>query len=98
MQVELVFAMPVDPWREILHLPAGTTLAEALAQSTFVQRYPEYADPMPPVGIHGERCAPERVLRDGDRIEVYRQLVFDPLESRRRRARHKAARREQGCR
>jgi putative ubiquitin-RnfH superfamily antitoxin RatB of RatAB toxin-antitoxin module len=27
------------------------------------------------------------VLRDGDRIEIYRRLQFDPMEARRRRAR-----------
>lgn len=93
MRIELVFAAPTGPWRETLDLPPGTAVGEAVAQSTFIRRYPEYADPMPPVGIHGERCDPARVLREGDRIEIYRPLVFDPLESRRRRALHKAAQR-----
>ncbi len=92
MRVSLVFAAPAGLWREELDLPPGATVAEAVARSSFARRHPEYADPMPPLGIHGERCGPERMLREGDRIEVYRPLVFDPLESRRRRAAHKAAR------
>ncbi|WP_269499404.1 RnfH family protein [Castellaniella sp. S9] len=92
MRIELVFAAPDGLWREHLDLKAGATVAEAVAQSAFARRYPEYARPLPPLGIHGERCAPQRALGDGDRIEIYRPLVFDPLESRRRRALHKAAR------
>uniref|UniRef100_UPI00334153A2 RnfH family protein n=1 Tax=Castellaniella defragrans TaxID=75697 RepID=UPI00334153A2 len=92
MRIGLVFAAPTGIWREDLELPPGATVAEAVAHSVFAQRYPEYADPLPALGIHGERCAPQRVLCDGDRIEIYRPLVFDPLESRRRRVRHKLSR------
>ncbi|MER1967185.1 RnfH family protein [Castellaniella sp. GW247-6E4] len=91
MRVSLVFAAPTGLWREDLDLPPGATVAQAIARSGFARHHPEYADPMPPVGIYGELCAPERALRAGDRIEIYRPLVFDPLESRRRRADHKAA-------
>jgi putative ubiquitin-RnfH superfamily antitoxin RatB of RatAB toxin-antitoxin module len=39
--------------------------------------------------VYGERCDARRVLREDDRVELYRPLVFDPLESRRRRAAHR---------
>lgn len=39
------------------------------------------------VGIHGEICGRDRVVEDGDRIELYRPLAVDPKESRRKRAR-----------
>lgn len=39
-----------------------------------------------PVGIFGKKKAPDTVLRDGDRVEIYRPLLADPKESRRRRA------------
>lgn len=39
-----------------------------------------------PLGVWGERVADERVLADGDRLELYRPLRQDPRERRRRRA------------
>jgi len=39
------------------------------------------------LGIFGRRVPPEHPLRDGDRVELYRTLVLDPKEARRRRAR-----------
>lgn len=92
MRIEVLFAAPDRVWRQTLELPEGATAGEALAASEFARLFPEYADPAPPIGIYGERCAPERRLMPGDRVEIYRPLVFDPLESRRRRARHKAGR------
>src|SRR3546814_10501406 len=43
------------------------------------------------VGVYGQECTLDRVLTDGDRVEIYRPLVFDPMESRRRRALHRKA-------
>lgn len=92
MHIEIVFAGATEVWRQSLELPEGTVVSEALAASDFARYFPEYADPAPALGIYGERCAPERVLVHNDRIEIYRPLVFDPLESRRRRAQHKKTR------
>jgi len=39
------------------------------------------------LGIHGRTVSPERVLADGDRVELYRRLPADPKETRRRLAR-----------
>ena len=40
-----------------------------------------------PVGIFGERCERDRLVREGDRIEIYRPLAVDPKAARRDRAR-----------
>lgn len=89
MRIEIIFAGATELWRQTLELPEGTTVGEALDASDFARNYPEYVDPALAVGVYGERCAPERVLVNEDRIEIYRSLVFDPLESRRRRVQHK---------
>ena len=94
MHIEIIFAGATGLWRQSLELPEDSMVSEALVASDFARYFPEYADPAPALGIYGERCAPERVLVDNDRIEIYRPLVFDPLESRRRRARHKNARKQ----
>ena len=61
----------------------------ALALSGFAAEFPEFTDHPPATGVYGERCDARRVLREDDRVELYRPLVFDPLESRRRRAAHR---------
>lgn len=74
---------------ERLVLPAGSTLAEALAASSrFAQDRAalETADGLC-VGIWGRVQALEASLRDGDRVEVYRALTVDPKEARRLRYR-----------
>ncbi|MGI4848095.1 MAG: RnfH family protein [Janthinobacterium lividum] len=42
------------------------------------------------VGIHGKIRPLETTMRDGDRAEIYRPLVIDPMTARRRRATVKA--------
>ena len=88
MQVEVIHARPTDVWRQKLELPAGATLGDALDASGLLRQFPELIEA--PCGVFGRVCTREHVLAHGDRVEVYRPLVFDPMESRRRRARHRA--------
>lgn len=87
--IEVVYAAPDRVWRVRLELPADATAGEALAASGFARLFPEYAPRPPMLGIYGQNCSAEHVLRDGDRLEIYRPLDFDPQESRRRRAAHR---------
>jgi putative ubiquitin-RnfH superfamily antitoxin RatB of RatAB toxin-antitoxin module len=89
MQVTIAFAAPAGLWRRTLQVPEGTTAGEALSLSGFAREFPEFTDHPLVLGVYGERCEPSRVLRDADRVELYRPLVFDPQESRRRRALHR---------
>lgn len=89
MQIYIAFAAPTRLWRQTLQVPEGTTVQQALALSDFAREFPEFTDHLPAVGVYGERCPPQRVLHENDRVELYRALVFDPTESRRRRAAHR---------
>ena len=91
MRIEVVFAAPTRLWRQALDVPADTTAAQAVAKSGFAQEFPEFTDQSLSMGVYGERCDPQRILQDADRVELCRPLVFDPLESRRRRAAHRQA-------
>ena len=82
--VEVVHALPGRAERIALRLPTGVTVAQALADPKVLARFPDAA--MSPAGIFGRRCDPDRPLRDGDRIELYRPLIADPKEARRERA------------
>lgn len=89
--VQLVFATPDAVWCRDLQLPGTTTIAQALEQGGFWSSHPQLAPDTTMVGIYGQRCEYDHPLNDGDRIEVYRPLIFDPMESRRRRAIHRKA-------
>jgi putative ubiquitin-RnfH superfamily antitoxin RatB of RatAB toxin-antitoxin module len=87
--VELVYAQPTRIWSCQLSLPVGSTVAFALQASGFFRLFPDYPADSLRVGVFGRECTPEQELFNGDRLELYRPLVFDPMESRRRRAAHK---------
>lgn len=89
MQVEVLYAAHETIWRRQVVLPEGATVAQALEASGVLQSFPEFSNAAPAVGVYGRICAPHQVLHEGDRVEVYRPLIFDPMESRRRRARHR---------
>ena len=68
-----------------LQLEPGATVADALRASGLQARYPGVALDALPVGIWGSFCERSDALRDHDRVEVYRPLLVDPKEARRRR-------------
>ena len=70
-----------------LQLPAGATVADALAQSGLLQRHPGIDLDTQRVGVWGSLRALGDELRDQDRVEVYRPLQVDPKEARRLRHR-----------
>lgn len=89
--VQLVYAHAGQVWKETVTAAAGCTLYQVVQASGFLSAFPQFRQALPPVGVFGRVRALDDHVHDGDRIEIYRPLVFDPMESRRRRARHKAA-------
>jgi len=69
-----------------LHVPVGTTLGEAIALSGMLKRYPDINLLKNKVGVFGKVRELDYVLKQGDRVEIYRPLIADPKEARRRRA------------
>lgn len=68
-----------------LQLPDGTTIAEALTMAGWSLSLDSSKQPMCTCGIWGHKAAPGSVLRDGDRVELYRDLRVDPKVARRER-------------
>lgn len=85
--IELLFAANNHLWHRYLTLSKDTTVQSAIEQSGIYVDHPE-AEKLA-YGIFGELCSPDTPLQSGDRIEIYRPLIFDPMESRRRRAAHR---------
>lgn len=75
----------------VLDLPEGATARDAVLASGWRAACPDAAMP-PDVGVWGRRCVPQQVLREGDRVEIYRDLKVDPKVARRERFRKQGAR------
>ena len=86
LKIELVFiAQDKTTVQLTMDLPPGTTVAQALTYSKIHHTHPETTALA--VGIFSKVVPLETVLRDGDRIELYRPLLVDPKEKRRQLAR-----------
>lgn len=85
MRIEVAWVSPESQLLIAVDLPDGATVADALeAARNTSSEFPDWADR--PVGVWGRVVPPESALRDGDRVEVYRKLLIDPREARRRYA------------
>ncbi len=85
IKVELVYvSLTKTVVHKKLELNSGATVADALSASELYTLYPETRDF--PVGIFARQVAVEQVLKEGDRIEIYRPLLLDPKDSRRKKA------------
>ena len=93
IRVEVVHLGADDQFTVSLTLNAGATVLDAVRRSGIESRFPEVRGFPAGVGIWGHLVERDRVLADGDRVEIYRPLVADPKEARRRRAAAAAPRR-----
>jgi putative ubiquitin-RnfH superfamily antitoxin RatB of RatAB toxin-antitoxin module len=89
IRVQLCYATPDAELLKELEVSSGTTIEQAITGSGLL---PEVDLQQTPVGIFGKKKELTTVLRDGDRIEVYRPMHPDPEETKRRRAAKRAAR------
>jgi len=83
--VEVAYAEAERQYLRRLRLPAGSTIADALAAAQVEQEL-DFDARLLTVGIWSKAATRETVLQEGDRVELYRPLRADPKESRRRRA------------
>jgi putative ubiquitin-RnfH superfamily antitoxin RatB of RatAB toxin-antitoxin module len=90
IHVQVCYAKSAMPIVRDLRVPTGTTVQSAIEQSGVVLDAPEIELTTCRVGIYGKLKALDTVLREHDRVEIYRPLVADPKESRRKRAAGKA--------
>lgn len=86
LEIEIVYGLADRQVLKGMTVAEGITVREAALQSGLEVEFPELDLQQAPLGIFGKVVKSETVLRDGDRIEVYRPLLIDPKEARRKRA------------
>ncbi len=86
INIEVAYALPDEQIIIPLQANDGITLEEALHLSEVIKKYPEIDVEKNKFGIFGKLAKLDAVLRDGDRVEVYRPLIADPKAVRKKRA------------
>ncbi len=86
INVEVAYALPEKQRIMKVNVDAGTTIGAAIVQSGIMVEFPELDVEFSKVGIFGKLATMQTVLQDGDRVEIYRPLIADPKEVRRKRA------------
>lgn len=86
INIEVVYALANE--QTLLKQPVvpGTTVADAIKASGILQKYSEIDLAINKLGIFGKLIKADAIVRDRDRIEIYRPLIADPKEVRRKRA------------
>ena len=86
ISVELVFATPQKQLLLVLEVDHGETVADVISHAAIGEQFPDMQISELAVGVWGKKVSRDYVVRDGDRIEVYRPLQIDPREARRKLA------------
>ena len=82
--VEIVMALANEQKQILLEVPLGTTALEAVKQSGLLT--PSQISATLSLGIYSKKTTPDTLLKHLDRVEIYRPLIADPKETRRKRA------------
>jgi putative ubiquitin-RnfH superfamily antitoxin RatB of RatAB toxin-antitoxin module len=86
IKIEVVYALPREQTLLQLEVPQASTIADAIKLSGLLEKYPEIDLDKGKFGLYGKLSKTDTILREKDRVEIYRPLIADPKEVRRKRA------------
>jgi putative ubiquitin-RnfH superfamily antitoxin RatB of RatAB toxin-antitoxin module len=86
INVDVCYALPEKQLLIKVKLPEGSTLQQALEASGVLVKHPEIDLKKNKFGVFAKLSKVDTVLRDRDRVEIYRPLIADPKEVRKQRA------------
>ena len=86
LTIEIIYALPEEQNLKVISVSDGTNVKEAIEASGLLEIYPEIDLDKTKVGIFSKVTKLDELLRDGDRIEIYRPLIADPKEMQRKKA------------
>ncbi|NOZ52755.1 MAG: RnfH family protein [Gammaproteobacteria bacterium] len=84
--VEVAYATPATQVIIPLDVAEGTTAEQAIIQSGIIDQFPEIDLSHNKIGIFSKITKKETLLREKDRVEIYRPLIADPKAVRKQRA------------
>lgn len=86
MKIECAYANEKEQYLIALNIKEGAKIEDVIFASGVLERFPELDFQILNVGIFGEKKSLKDEVCEGDRVEIYRPLILDPMEARRRRA------------
>ncbi len=84
--VDVIYALPSQQKVIQIKVEPGTTFIDAVKQSKMVELFPEIDLEKVKLGTFSRLVKHNEELNPGQRIEIYRPLIADPKDVRRRRA------------
>jgi putative ubiquitin-RnfH superfamily antitoxin RatB of RatAB toxin-antitoxin module len=86
MKYEVAYGKTEEQVLLVVESSQSLTVQQAIEQSEILQRFPEIDLKVNKIGIFGKAAKLDTVLTEGDRVEIYRPLIADPKEARKKRA------------
>ena len=88
LNVEVAYALPFNQKVLPVKVPEGTSVYEVVERSDIVRYFPEIDLASVKLGLFGKAVLKprEQKVKEGDRVEIYRPLIADPKEVRKKRA------------
>lgn len=86
LDIEVAYVKPGDQILRALQGKPGMTVEQAIKSSGIIKDCPEIDLGKNKVGVFGKAAKLDAELRPGDRVEIYRPLIADPKEARKKRA------------
>ena len=84
--VEIAYAKLNEQALITVQTQCGISAKDAIMQSGIIHNFPEITLDTTPIGIFGKVIPWDHILKSGDRVEIYRPLIADPKEQRKRKA------------
>ena len=92
LRIEIVYALPAEARVLIASVVSGATVADAVNQAALSAEFAGLDLANARVGIFGRIVARDQLLKQGDRVEIYRPLAVDPKTARKKRLASKSGR------
>ncbi len=86
IKVEVVYALADEQTLLELDVYEGINAEDVIHQSGILEQYPEIDLDTQKIGLFGKVILKNHILREKDRVEIYRPLIADPKEVRKKRA------------
>ena len=78
MQIAVAYSEPAQQIWMTIDVPEATTVSDAIEKSGLLRQFPHIDLARQKVGIFGNVVKLDRILRAGDRVEIYRPITCDP--------------------
>jgi uncharacterized protein len=84
MQIGVAYSEPAQQIWLSIEVPDGTSVRDAIDRSGILNLFPQIDLDTQKVGVFGKLVKLDAALRAGDRVEIYRPIICDPLTVPRR--------------